>query len=486
MTGKVDAIAAAAPFAGAFAFAILLATSLLFALMLASANWAGAAAILGGVAGIALMLSGPRALLAFWLVGSPTFFVFFNNYLHTIPVLTMERVLFATLVLLVIVRTVWRKLPATRMDVAEKWMLAFLVVGLALLVPVSMRKPASEFLSRDAALYVQAYMMPIGAYMLARRLEWSEREVAQLGVALLIAGVVLSASAMLQVFAGVTALVPKYMAVIHSEDRAIGVFNNATEFGMVMNALLLLGLLFFVRARDGLLRATLLVYVAATFAAVILSTTRATWVGLIVSLLVVFMIDKRSRPSLGWLAASASAVAIAALPLLLESGSLARRVGDVEPILNRIAGAATALNIVAHNPLFGVGFERGAFGENMPEYLTGFGGVAGNWAKALGVPHDEHLNVAVLTGLSGFVPYVAMYVALFALLRSTRRDSRPDSLARDLAIYSTAMLASYVTNGLFVDFGSNIYIGILMFAAIALARCLSSHIAGGDAPRRTA
>ena len=369
---------------------------------------------------------------------------------------------------MVLTQVAWSKLTAIPLSRAERWIGAFLGVAALAMGPAVLNRPLPVVINQDASLYVQTYLMPFATFMLARRLPWTERDLEILARWLLVAGAMLFATAILQVFFGVMAFVPTYLEVIHSEERATGVFNNGTEFGMVMNAFMLIALLCAVRARDAMLRAFLLLLAAAMLAGVLLSETRATWVGLAASLVFLFFADRRLRPYMVVSGALMVLVAIVALPLFLESELFYRRIGSTEPILNRLAGWATAFNMVLHNPLFGVGFERGAFGANIHEYLVGLGSVSAHWATTLAVPHNEHLNVAVLTGLVGFVLYVGVLVSMFAMLRRTYRDRPPEGLWHDATIYAAAMLTSYLVNGLFVDFGSNIYIGVLLFAWMGL------------------
>jgi len=466
-------------------FALLGFVALLFGFLVASGNWVLALALIGAAGGLAVVLSGPRTVFMLWLLGSPTFFVFLNNYIHAVPVLTMERLLFAVLVAMVITRVAWSKLASMPLLRVERWMVGFLGVAAAAMAPALVNRPLPVVINQDASLYVQAYFMPLTAFMLARRLPWTEGDLTKLAPWLLLAGTMLFATAILQVFFGVMAFVPTYLEVIHSEARATGVFNNGTEFGMVMNAFMLIALVCAVRARDAMLRALLLIVAAAMLAGVLLSETRATWVGLAASFVFLFFADRRLRPYLAVCAVLTVVATIVALPFLLETDVFNRRIGQVEPIMNRLAGWATAINMVLHNPLFGVGFERGAFGANIREYLVGLGSVSAHWATTLAVPHNEHLNVAVLTGLVGFGLYLGVLVNLFATLKRTCTEHAPGSVWHDATIYAGAMLTSYLVNGLFVDFGSNIYIGILLFAwmGVLASRLVASSGRGWGAER---
>src|SRR5690349_2701278 len=115
--------------------------ALLFGFSVASGNWVAAAALLGGAGGLAVLLSGPRSVFALWLLGSPTVFVFVNNYIHVVPVLTMERLLFAVLVAMVMARLAWSKLASIPLSRVERWIVAFLGVAALAMGPALVSRP---------------------------------------------------------------------------------------------------------------------------------------------------------------------------------------------------------------------------------------------------------------------------------------------------------------------------------------------------------
>ncbi len=464
--------------------------ALVLSFELASGEFIGVAIVLGSLAGLLAVLSGTRTLSILWLVGSPTGFVFINNTLHVIPAFTMERAMFLLLAGLLLAQAALGKTPLA-LDRAEKWMAGFLLVALASLLTMAGRRPLALWLGQDVALLVQTYLMPLGSYFIARRLIWGATPLRWLAWCLVGAGTFLAFTAALQVLLGFMTFVPTYMEVIHSQTRATGVFNNATEYGMVLNACLLFALMLYLRTRDGLSRALLLLASVAMVGAILLSKTRAPMVGLLLSLGYVFMHDPRARPLLRRALVLACLAGVAAAPFLLGSEVLEKRIADPDPIYNRIAGAATALNMVVHNPLLGVGFQQQAFGENREKYQIGFAGVGAEWSTQITVPHNEHLNVAVLTGLLGFVLYVGVFRTLFRGLRQARDRAAVDEPAHELGCLAGALLVIYLSNGFVVDFPPNIYIGLLTFFAAGMAasldlagRTANSARPGAEAPGR--
>jgi O-antigen ligase len=175
-------------------------------------------------------------------------------------------------------------------------------------------------------------------------------------------------------------------------------------------------------------------------------------VGLGVAFLFLFANDKRIRFILLVGLAVAPIGAAVLMPVFVDADTVANRLGEAEPIYNRLALLATAVTMVLAYPLFGVGFGRHAFSENNVNYLTDFGGVSAQWAYGLSIPHLEYLHIAVLTGLLGLGFYLWAWLELLRLGRRIYRDPRASPFIRTAALYATAVLITLMVNGLFVDF----------------------------------
>jgi O-antigen ligase len=303
----------------------------------------------------------------------------------------------------------------------------------------------------DLALLVQVYLMPWLSILIARRMEWTERDVVGVLRLLTIVGLLLVVIGILQYVFKIPLFKPLNMEVIH-EGRTTGTFANAVEYGSVVGATAIMTMAQYVSARGAFFKGVLLSCAGAMVGAVILCLTRSPLVGLAVAFAYLFATDGRIRLLFAAGLIIGPAVAIVLVPVFVDVDALAARFGEVEPIYNRLALLATACKMILAHPILGVGFGRHAFAENSTDYLTGFGSVSAQWAAGVTIPHLEFLHIAVLTGLLGLGFYLWAWLELLRVGRQIYRDPVVSPFIRTAALYATAVLISVMANGLYVDF----------------------------------
>lgn len=457
-------------------FAALSVLCVLLSLGIATANWVLVAAILGGLLMLLVVRSGMKNISFIWLIGIPTVFVFPNNYLDVLPVVTVDRLLFVLLVGLLASKYIFDKMYRIELIPLERWGVIFLAIAFCSFLGTVGDRPLKQLLGADLSFLVQGYVMPITAFFIARRIMWRPADIYFLFWSLLGVGVFLAFTAILQLFMGISIFVPQYMEVVHSESRATGTFSNASEYGLVMNALLLIGIYLYLTVTDRLGRVLVLLSLFLIMGGILLSETRATWVGVACSLLVIYLFDHRVRPMLTVAAVLASVTAAVALPFFLDSETIYHRVTELSPIYNRLAAWATGLNMMLQHPLLGIGFGNGTFGLLKQDYIVGFGDISGQWVRDLAVPHNEYIHIGALTGVVGLSVYLGLFYRVVRLVVECYREQTGEGLQRDLAIYGGAIALSFFVNGLFVDTGKFNYIAILMYFLLGVmaSRCATT------------
>lgn len=473
------------PLLGFLPWALL---SLAFGLVLGSGAWLLAGIVLGALLAGLLLASGPWWLAMGWMVLSPTIAVFLNNLLQGIPFFRTERVVFLLLLGGFAAQVIFRKLRLAPLGPAERCMAAFLALALAHVLVSLPGKPLGVWSKEDGALLFDGYLMPMGAFFIARRLAWTPQRVRQFLALLGAAALFLALTAPLETLLGIRWFIPTYLDVIHVLLRATGTFGNAAAYGAVMGSLLLLVALLCTTTPPGGWRLWWLAVLLAVLAAIVLSKTRAAWVGVAAGLAVVFLRDARSRPMLGLLAAGVALAAVVAVPWLLASRGFEERVLDTAPIYNRIAGSGAALNMMLSNPLTGVGFTRAGFGLHRGQYAVEVGEVSAAWIRELAVPHNEFLNVGAMMGLLGFVLYLRVFVAVFRGLRRIAQDPAQADFTRSLAVYVTALWVGWCINACFADFANLGYVNMLLYfsAGVVAALAAAPAAAAGEPAQRGA
>jgi O-antigen ligase len=447
---------------------------------LATETWLAAAALSAGSLAAALVLFSPAAALLTWLALSPTLGGLANTVLGGgLPALTPDRGLFVLLAAAVVVRGLRHPGSFVRPQVAEAGMLAFLLIA-----TVSTFVRGGTFfnheggLRRDFIFLIQGYGLPFAAYFLARSLLREERHARWLLGVLVTLGAVLAGIGLVQYLTGMTLFMPKRFEHIH-DDRITGTLGNAVDFGMVIAAGLLAALLQLRHAPRARTRVVLLAAAGLIVVSIVLTKTRSVWLGALVGLGTAAAYDRRLRVPLCAAALLALVIGLGLAAWRSDRGSdggeesIAARLLSREPIYNRVALAATAVNMILERPLLGWGFGRYTFIEEKRRHLTSFAGVRAHWAWGPGVPHNEVFHILILVGLVGFLSYLAAVGGAWrAAVAVYRHHPAPASAAHAVVLTALAALAMYMVNGLFCDlmfdFNASNQVFVLLGAAVGL------------------
>lgn len=413
--------------------------------------WAGVAALPVLLIGIVFVQKFQNLATVFFVAGTPTIFIFANNYLDSVPFLRVERALIPLFVMVLFLPMILRKQKLQRLLAIEKWMLAMLFVSAFSFVYASYGAP-SEVVKDNLVVVIQGFLLPYAAFFIARHQRWSDQTVTRLLWALMLAGMYLVAAGVLQYYFSMTFFFPKYL-VAPEFDRASGTLVNPSHYGLILSTFLFLSITLFVRSQDALKKGILLMFMVLFVFGLVISKTRAPWLGALMGLAWIFVHDRRTRPLLVTGGVLATVALVISLPWLIDSGVMRQRVFEIESMFPRLAAYTTALNIIAQNPILGLGIGPGTFFESKVDYGTTFGLISPYWTRFASVPHNEFLHIFVLMGASGFIPFI---VILKLLSDSTRLRAgnclTPESNVRgDLAIACQAILVAYIVNGMLVD-----------------------------------
>lgn len=448
-------------------------TSLFFGLFLSQGSWTMVAAILGLLLYAAVLMVGLQPMAVLLLVGPATFFGFLNSFLNAIPFVTMERIFFASMLGLILLKDCFNKESRIKLAPIEIAMICFLFYTLLSLFSTFNDKPLSVWISRYVSLYIQGYFIPIVSFMIARRLTWNEKNIQTLFTILIVAGTFLGVTAVLQIYFGVTAFLPDYMVLgVNGQGRARGTFTNASEYGLVLSVFILIGSLVYARTKNIIPRLLLLGCLAVMLVGLFLSKTRAPWLGAIVSLAFVALFDKRIQPLMLTMTGIGVLASAVILPFVIDLDSLMSRVLEVRPIFNRLAVWAIGINMMIQNPVFGIGFGKDSFKEAIPDYAFNFGPISSQWASTISVPHNEFLFIASHTGILGIILYLSIFWHIFQMLRSMYKDPLSSQFKKDMALYMGGVFLAFIVNAFLVDVGIFNYFFILMYFLLGITASL--------------
>lgn len=423
------------------------------------------AAILVPLLGIVALILGPQFVVVSWLIGSPTIFGFPNQILRTLPFVTMERLLLALLIVMVFLDYVFSK-RRTAWLALEKTILIFLIYALiSLLLHTDMQS-----LNKNGWLWIQ-YLLPMACFIVSRRIEWTEKGLKTLLAVLTITGFLVGLTGVLQSRFGFNLFPANFQNVTAGHSgRAHGTFSSAHTYVATLFIFLSVTLLQFSIYKDSFLRFLLIAAMGVIAVAIVLGATRGPWIGAAIAIVIIFIKHPPIRPLLVVGGFAAFVVGLGYFVLMIDyMDSFIIRVLNITTLQGRAAAWATAVNMVVDNPLFGVGFNTGAYLQNKAEYITGIGSLTAQYAVYHGVPHNEYLNVAVMLGVSGLTLFLMILVKAVKLMFQIFNNEQESYLRRHLALYAGAILVALMFNSFFSDTFLQDYFWVLAFFLAGVA-----------------
>jgi O-antigen ligase len=377
-----------------------------------------------------------------WVVGMATLFPLGNAALEAVSVFTLDRIAYlivAALLAVAVARHPSLLRQGGRLEAMMALYLAVVLISWATTLP---RKNGID-VKRDVNLLWGGFVMPYTAFLVARHAGWTRRQVAAaLWVVVLGVGGFLISVGFVQGLIDWRFLVAARDQTTHF-TRIRGPFRNAVPYAVVLSLIVPIALTLYARQPPGRKRLLLLALLVAFVEALVLSQVRVVWLALPLALLYFAATGLPARRSAAVFAAGLI-VAVGLASIRVDARGIARaegaaqqangvggRLADAESAYNRVAVYSTALNMIAHQPLLGLGFGAHTFETSRSDYLTSCCGVSPEWAIPCAVPHNEVLNVLVLMGAVGLLVYLGVVREIWRLL-SAGRAAAPEARSATL------------------------------------------------------
>ncbi|GAC13707.1 O-antigen ligase family protein [Aliiglaciecola lipolytica] len=451
-----------------------------FALMAGKGSLAGMGALIGLIALLLMLFSGIRVIAILLLIGVPTIFVFPNTAIQALPFVNTERFLFGCIMGLLFLNFLFSHKSIEPLISPEKFAMGFLLVAIlsyffSVLSGAYVPKPNQD------AFFVIQYVMGFSGFVVARRLNWDLQLILRLIDILLIVGLFMTAQAILQYFLGMDVFVPDYLEVPHADEgRVTGTFANSSEYGAVAATILFLGVFRYSQTKDHLARTAIIGILGMVCVAIFLSKTRAPWLAVAVSMMLIAYLDAKVRPMIVFCGVLGTVAAIVLLPFLVDFNSIQERLSSLAPIYNRLSLWVSGISMGIQNPLLGVGFGTEGFQTAHPHYTIDIGGISAYWAAGVGVPHNEFVHIFALTGFTGLALYLGVLWTSFKQLKLISANQMISPESRVFAMYAGVILVNWMLNGLFVDTGLFWYLMFLMFFIVGAAISFSKQKAANQ------
>ncbi len=378
---------------------------------------------------------------------------FWNVRLGPLPV-TLDRVLLVGLLVAFAVQ--WRVRRFTiRPLTAGDWMLAALLVLLAASAITSGQLEITEGVASKWGRLVTSFFMPATLFFIARQIQVTGQDWSRLLSALVLFGVYLAVTAIMESAQMWSLVFPRYIADpnlgIHF-GRARGPELNSVSLGLYLTAAFWCAWTLLTQAARRWHQLALLSALPLMAYGVFLTYTRSTWLGLAASAAIVALMEIPRRwrfPAVGAATLAGLLVIAASWSQLLgleREGSAAESNHSVD---QRTSFAYVSWQMFRDHPVLGVGFGR--FYDRKLPYLSDRS--QDFELESLRPLHHHNTLLSFLTetgivGLAAFVGVLAIWTRSAWWLATNANSPR---FVRAQGVLMTALLANYLCSAVFHD-----------------------------------
>jgi probable O-glycosylation ligase (exosortase A-associated) len=262
----------------------------------------------------------------------------------------------------------------------------------------------------------------------------------------------------------------------YNDEGGSGIAANPNDLALVLNLMIPLAVMLLATSRRMTQRALAAGALVLSVAAVIVTFSRAGFLTLAATLLLLVPATARRQP---WAALAVLSIALAAAPVLPES--YLSRLGTITNLSADPTGSAqgrwkdlsAALDVVAHQPITGVGLGQNILALNQTRGET--------WRAV----HNVYLQFAVDLGIPGLLLFLWLFAAVFRAAGKVRRRAPRDRAGRDLALIATGVQISLVAYAVSAFFHPSAY-QFYFFSVAGLALAVKNVAAANAADRSPA
>ena len=445
--------------------------------------WLPLAAVIFGLPLALLLISEPFRALIMWLLLSPALGSYIKLSLPVgIPDITFDRLVIGCIVLALALQVMFRGGRLLPVGQTEKAMLLFIIIGLLSLFFRSQRK-GSEFL-----IFLDEYGVPFLLFVAAKNLFQSHEQIQQLVRVLFLVGVYLGVYGIYQFLAHgdiVMAHGDDLKTLGHLlEGRAVGPFLNGAVYGTVLIFAFVWTLYLIPLERWGRAQFFIGIGLALIGLGMFLSLTRAVWIGFLVALFVVQLLDRKWRKPFALCLVGLILLSSVAWFIRPDASLVQSRLVAEDSVQQRLVSYKLALLMILAKPVVGYGSGDEPFIIGRTKFLAR---IESNWLElgaGIGPPHNQYLYTLVQYGLIGLVAYGAVFLSIVTSgITLMRMAPDPDSMQRQFVIFFWGMLAAYLVQALFADVVAFPFLSCLLFLFAGVLESLRLKALSLNGPR---
>lgn len=468
-----------------YGLVMALTSSAVLGMVLASNPLLGAAIVIG-VLYLGLAVVRPFEAFLVWLVIAPLLQGESAEIklAASIPSIGFDRLAICCLFIVCLVRkcTLPRCSRRPSADPVYITLLVFVIVGVlnAVFVRVTsdhVLRFGTAMRSREVVETLQTltdhYLLAFAAFFVARNLADDRRKLETILEVLPLIALYLGPIGLIEHVTGRTMFVPSQVLLWNDASRAAGPLKNPAVYGVVLGICAVCGLHSLAAARSIPVKAVYILAIVSALVGEAMTFTRSAWLVPVLAISVMLVLYQGKRRILAAWVLTGCVLLCCFIPLMLNSASFVKRVGDTDAINGRIVATRNLLSMIGDRTAWGFGLNNVDFYKvNYPVHIPGIRYTVGPTS------HNTFLTILVEMGLMGFVPYVITLVIVFGRWLSVYRGKGlPSDLSRRraAAVLCAAALC-YLATALVIDMRFFRFVEYLFWISLALICAMYSEL----------
>jgi O-antigen ligase len=404
-----------------------------------------------------VIFANPLAGLLLWIVTAPfSRFVYLDVVLgRGIPDLTLTRICAGLLLVIVLAQLAIGKLRAPRLTLLDGALLATLL-GIGLSLPAAL-----DGLKYAVTSYADTYAVPAVIYFLARFLVRKRAHAEAVCTAFVILGVVLTTVAVQEQLSDGVLFVYSERSWVYTRElhKLAGLLGSPAFFAALISMCAGFTVYRFAHARSAAGRITYGLLIPYLALGVYYTYNRAGYISLGLSLLLAALVWPQLRRGFVVAAVAVGFALALSWGAVQQSAVVAERLSARGPVDYRLEIWGNAAQILAHEPLLGLGYSN--FGRVYLRYNPSW-----EYATVLPAPHNSVLEVAFNTGIIGVAPYLMTGFLIVTGIVGMRRRARSDPDSSALIAAFGIGLVPYLVEAMVIDMVSAYYVNMVMMLAV--------------------
>jgi len=399
---------------------------------------------------VALAAAKPTFCFIAWLVLSPLGFIFLRmDFGAGLPAITFDRIVIGALAMLLVARTLLNRQPIKAPLVGEWLILGF--IGYTAVSVFALHPGDLKFTLQIISDRFDHIVLAVVVYYVAKAVLITKQQVKWAIIGLAIAGFYTALSAFYEHYTGTkwfSSFLPGHYNLGWGDvgmGRASGPLINPAAAGTFLGITAFLTLHLGAASRSRFIKFASVCAAGVQFVGAYFTYTRSGYVAALLLLVAMPFAARRFRKQYVVYLVTASIALGVALPIVMSSPDIHRRLTQERTVLIRYAVTRITLNIIQRNPLFGVGL--GEIDTALEQNLSNVGTLSGIYARGmypgrwypqpkLGevvTSHNSILTIFAEQGLIGGFLFTGALIALLAhMIRLWPRLPVNDELGRDL------------------------------------------------------